>query len=95
MLVVLPKQKMPIIFLTPDEVVLLIVFKIMTESKKEILFVKYKNYNGNYQAESKLPFLEINADKFNPEYHKKLIWKNFWYSKIKPIKIDWHNPWIV
>ena len=95
MLVVLPKQKTPVIFLAPYEVVLLIVFKIMTERKKEILFVKYNNCNGNYQAESKLPFLEINADKFNPEYHKKLFWRNFWHRKIKPIKINWLNPWLV
>lgn len=60
------------------------------------MFVRYKNYNWNYEEESKRKFIEINADRFNPEYHERLFWRNFYQDHIKGKGKDFfHNPWVV
>lgn len=66
---------------------------------KKTMYVRYKNYDGNYEAESKLKYSIINADKFNPVYHRKLFWRNFFQSCSEYFdgkgKDFFNNPWVV
>lgn len=68
----------------------------MSSTTRKTILVKYKNIDGNYENESKLPFIEIHANKYNPQYHKKLFWRNIYKDSVECAKwIDWQNPWIV
>lgn len=65
---------------------------------QKTIFVKYKNVNGNYEEESKKPYIEIKAERFNPIYHKKLFWKNLiknFKTHLNAIQFSRYNPWIV
>jgi len=63
--------------------------------KNKTMFVKYKNPDGNYKDEAKRSFVLIKAYRFNPRYHKKLIFRNWYNNNIRYKKINWNNPWVV
>jgi hypothetical protein len=66
--------------------------------EQKTIFVKYKNIDGNHEEESKKPYIEIKAERFNPIYQKKLFWRNLMKNlstHFNANKFDRYNPWIV